>query len=93
MERVLVERGANYADIADNSASFAALMAVQGIDKPRDMSDVEFHCLANISTKLARMSMGSRTHEDNWVDIANYAVLALACLRRENVKKDTPTNG
>ena len=90
---MLVERGANYADIADNSASFAALMAVQGIDKPRDMSDVEFHCLANISTKLARMSTGSRTHEDNWVDIANYAVLALACLRRETMKKDTPTNG
>lgn len=81
MKRVLVNRGASYADISDNSEVFAKLMKALGIQPPPGMGDVEFHCISNICGKLAR-STASRTHEDNWVDMANYAILQLADLRR-----------
>ena len=90
MGDILVDRGANYSDIAENSEVFSALMQASGIIIPPSMSSVEFHCLTNIYTKLARMASGARDHEDNWVDIANYAVLALADLRRrkDDAKRD-----
>lgn len=82
MHVVLVERGANYADIKDNSTPFKGVMESLGIQVPEGMTDVEFHCMSNIATKLARFASGNRQHEDNFVDIANYTVLMLADLRR-----------
>lgn len=82
MQSVLVERGASYADIADNSRVFATILRNMGVTVPEGMSDTEFHCIANIATKLARRAVGDPAHEDTWVDIANYAVLQLADMRR-----------
>lgn len=82
MQTVLVERGGSYADIADNGRVFRSLMESLGIQIPVGMTDVEFHSLSNICTKLARLTTGSRDHQDNWVDIANYATLQLADMRR-----------
>ena len=82
LHKTLVQRGSSYADFADNSRVFTELMAALGIKKPDGMSQVSFHGQAMICTKLARDATGDRTHEDTWVDIANYAVLILADLRR-----------
>jgi hypothetical protein len=83
MHDTLVVRGRTYADIADNSRVFAEAMSALGIYPPKNMSDVEFHCISNICTKLARQAVGQTFHEDNWIDIANYAVLIAAHMRRE----------
>jgi hypothetical protein len=87
MRRVLVERGATYADIADNSRVFSALMLSLGVRPPDHMTPTQFHCLANICTKLARVTTGDWLHEDSYLDIANYAVLILADIRRNRRSK------
>lgn len=87
MHGVLVERGGNYADIADNSVVFTQLMEAIGVEKPGNMDPAIFHCISNIMTKFARAASGNPYHEDTWTDIANYSVLILACIRRQ--KADT----
>jgi hypothetical protein len=84
MQYILVERGATYSDISDNSAVFAQIMRAMGVVTPEGMSDTEFHCMANIATKLARIASGDRRHQDSWLDMANYAVLNLSNIVREN---------
>lgn len=88
MRTVLVERGANYADIADNSCVFTTIMEAMGVKRPEGMTEVEFHCMSNIATKMARLATGNRQHEDNWTDLANYAVLQLADMRRTKKAKE-----
>jgi hypothetical protein len=90
LHETLVVRGRNYADIRENSQVFATLMSNLGVDRPHGMSDTDFHCLANICTKLARMTTGSRLHEDNWLDLAGYAILALADIRQTKARKAKP---
>ena len=87
MRTTFVDRGANYADIADNSVIFTQVMQAMGVRLPEGMTAVEFHCLANISTKLCRIAsayaIGGKPHQDNWLDMAGYAMLSLADIRRK----------
>jgi hypothetical protein len=82
MKEVLVVRGRSYADIRENSAPFAALMGALGVEPTQGFTEVQFHCLSNIATKLARFVSGNRNHEDNLLDAANYILLMLADMRR-----------
>ena len=84
---VLVERGKNYSDIRENSQTFDALMRELGVD-PGPISAVPFHCLSNIVTKLARLQASDWKHQDSWLDIAGYAILALANIRREEQEQE-----
>lgn len=86
MREVLVDRAGSYADIADNSNVFHLLQQAIGVVPAVGMGRVQQHVLSNICTKLARLSSPSEVgfnHEDSWLDIANYAVLALAHIRRQ----------
>lgn len=82
MANILIERGAQYSDIADNSKVFTQIMEAMGVVRPAGMTEVEFHCLANIATKMSRIAVGNRGHQDNWLDLANYATLQLSDIRR-----------
>ena len=84
---VLVERGKNYSDIRENSQTFDALMQRLGVD-PGPIHAVPFHCLSNIVTKLARLQASDWKHQDSWLDIAGYAILALANIRREEQEQE-----
>ena len=77
-----MNRGGTYGDIDDNSATFAHMMHGVGITTPAEMTNTQFHCMSNISTKLARLATTNFVHEDSWLDLANYAILALASLQR-----------
>lgn len=88
LQDILVERGSNYADIEDNSQVFAELMTSLGVAVPEHMPNFMYHCLSNIATKLARASTGDPRHEDTWLDIANYSILLLACIRRDKKRAE-----
>jgi len=82
MREVLVERGKNYADIADNSRVFTQIMTALGVKLPDGMTETQYHCFSNIATKMARYATGNKGHDDNFVDMANYGVLMMADTRR-----------
>ena len=83
LHNTLVERDGNYADIRDNSRTFGEIVEALGLLRPTNTawSATQVHCISNIVTKLARLSTGDTSHQDSWLDIAGYAILALAATR------------
>lgn len=82
LQKTLVERGANYTDIADNSEVFCNLLTSMGFQWPPNMTDTQAHCLCNIATKLARLKCGDFQHLDSLLDLAGYAILMHADTQR-----------
>jgi len=78
LRHTLVERGASYADIADNSKVFCDILRALGFSWPLTMTDTQVHCTAMEATKLARLASGDFQHLDSLLDMAGYAVLAHA---------------
>lgn len=64
------------------------LMAAAGIRMPSE-DETSMHCLTNINVKIARLASSGFDHQDSVLDIAGYAILWLAHLRREAANKGT----
>lgn len=91
LHNTLVERGANYGSFFANSftmenvlrtfadTTFAQQFAIKH-DLPADIAEVLANALTQIASKLSRISQ-TPMHEDFWLDIAGYAILANAALR------------
>jgi len=89
LQKTLVERGANYADIADNSKVFCDLLSSMGFTWPKTMTDTQVHCVCNIATKLSRLKTGDFQHLDSLLDLGGYAVLVHADTARNQQKVTT----
>lgn len=91
MRKTLEERGASYADYRDNAAIHMTLMAAMGQGYEvgdSSLPDWVVGATSQITSKLSRVAMpGGHAHGDNWLDIAGYAILALACLERDQKEK------
>lgn len=83
---ILADRGASYADIADNGRIFCDLLRAMGFKWPEAMTDVQVHCLVMQATKWARLASGDFQHLDSLLDTAGYAILAHADTRRNTRK-------
>lgn len=83
LKYILVDRGGSYADFRDNSIRMLESLrgggVISGTTKPDFMVAAEFF----IKGKQARLDTGDFRHRDSWLDIANYAILVIACLDRE----------
>lgn len=90
LRATLVERGASYADIADNSRVFCDILRALGFRWPETMTDTQVHCTCMEATKLARLASGDFQHADSLLDMAGYAVLAHADTIRNHRKKGSP---
>lgn len=87
LAETLVGRGDSYADIEVNSEIYCAIMKAQGVQFP-SANDTAMHCHANIATKLARLGSSGFSHHDSVLDIAGYAILWLADLKRRDWRED-----
>lgn len=87
LRHTLVERGAAYADIADNSRVFCDILRALGFSWPAHMTDTQVHCTAMEATKLARLASGDFQHLDSLLDMAGYAILAHADTSRNQMNK------
>lgn len=81
MRGILVDRGASYADLEDNTSAWAQMAQIMGIYQGGEMDPNTWAATQYILAKLSRLSQNP-THEDSWIDIANYAILVLAMQRR-----------
>lgn len=85
LRETLGGRDTSYKDFADNSAAALAIMQACGLEASNtDAFPTSYHlnAMTQIAAKLSRLA-GNPTHEDSWLDIAGYAILALACTRRD----------
>jgi hypothetical protein len=79
----LAERGARYGEFADHAHISQALKNILFDAKPRHaLGDDMVEALEMIAHKLARICNGDPTYSDSWTDIAGYAELVAARLRR-----------
>lgn len=87
LRATLVERGATYSDIEDNSIVFCNILRAMGFRWPETMTDTQVHCTTMEATKMARLATGDFQHLDSLLDMAGYAVLAHAETSRRNKDK------
>ena len=92
---VLEERGARYGafkDFSEVSQSLKAVflhgMASVGKD-PTEQNRAVMEAVEMICHKLARVSTGDTMYDDNFVDIAGYAELAVKEIRNGHNRKST----
>jgi len=79
LSRILVDRSKDYKDFQDVSTvnqsiarSLFASVSFGGVP------DSTLTAIENIRGKLARLSSSGWEHRDSWIDIAGYAILAVA---------------
>ncbi|QLB22636.1 DUF6378 domain-containing protein [Phocoenobacter skyensis] len=76
VEETLKERGETYGDFEDVAQVSQLLKGIViHAGNRKKLTDVQREALEMICVKLARISMGDPDYEDNWRDIAGYAIL------------------
>lgn len=78
---ILASRGETYADYSDNSRAAVGILRALGFEFPSQFSDPQIGAMLMMACKLSRFP-ASPGHRDNWIDLANYAVLGLAMTDR-----------
>ena len=79
----LAERGARYGEFIDHAGISQALKTILFDATPRHTLDDDMvEALEMIAHKLARICNGDPNYSDSWTDIAGYAELVAARLRR-----------
>jgi hypothetical protein len=76
-QNILSARGDTYADFSDNTQAMVGILRALGFKFPDHFHDNMIGALLHLAAKLSRIPQ-SPGHRDNWLDLANYAVLALA---------------
>ncbi|MDP8051014.1 DUF6378 domain-containing protein [Pasteurella atlantica] len=76
IQETLKNRGNNYGSFEDVAQVSQHLKGIVIHNENEDqLTDVQREALEMICVKLARISMGDPDYEDNWRDIAGYAIL------------------
>jgi hypothetical protein len=88
-QHILSARGDTYADFSDNTQAMVDILRALGFQFPGSFSDNMIGALLHLAAKLSRIPQSS-THRDNWLDLANYAVLALAMEDRSSDRGPKP---
>lgn len=82
----LASRGDSYSDITDNASVFIDALKGHGVEFP-SKNDTAMYCNAMIQAKLARLACSGWNHQDSVMDIAGFAILWLAQLKRMEANK------
>jgi hypothetical protein len=81
---ILGERSITHGDFSANAAIAQKLKSVfRQSERWTSLSDVQQEALDLFALKLSRILSGDPNYPDHWADIAGYAQLALAEVRRE----------
>lgn len=87
-EETLKQRGGRYGDFNEVGKTFLKLEAVvRESPNGHNLTGAQYHAVAAINMKLARILNGDPAYDDNWRDIAGYATLMVKICNGEEVPR------